>query len=39
MWEGLRLEINPLIAAVSTIEIVLSVIILLVAGQVRRRTA
>ena len=37
MWQGLRLEINPLIAAVSTLEIVLSVMILLAASQVRRR--
>ncbi|MGH2616421.1 MAG: ABC transporter permease subunit [Thermomicrobiales bacterium] len=35
MWEGLRLEINPLIASVSTIQIVLSIVILLGAGQIR----
>jgi putative spermidine/putrescine transport system permease protein len=39
MWQGLRLEINPLIAAVSTLEIVLSMVILLAASQVRRRPA
>jgi putative spermidine/putrescine transport system permease protein len=35
MWEGLRLEINPLIAAVSTLEVALSIILLLAAGQIR----
>jgi putative spermidine/putrescine transport system permease protein len=35
MWEGLRLEINPLIAAVSTIEIIFSIVILLAAGQIQ----
>ncbi len=35
MWEGLRLEINPLIAAVSTLEVALSFTILLLAGQLR----
>jgi putative spermidine/putrescine transport system permease protein len=35
MWEGLRLEINPLIAAVSTLQVVLSFAILFAAGQLR----
>lgn len=37
MWQGLRLEINPLISAVSTLEIVIAISILLLAGQYRSR--
>jgi putative spermidine/putrescine transport system permease protein len=35
MWEGLRLEINPLIAAVSTLQVILSFAILFAAGRLR----
>ena len=36
MWEGIRIEINPMIAAVSTLLICLSVIVLLSAEKYRR---
>ena len=38
MWEGIRMEINPVIAAVSTLLICLSVILLIFVELVRRRT-
>jgi putative spermidine/putrescine transport system permease protein len=38
MWEGIRLEINPVIAAVSTMLICLSVILLGLAEYLRSRT-
>lgn len=37
MWQDIRLEINPRIAAVSTLEILLSALIMLVAGQLQQR--
>ena len=36
LWDGLRTEINPTIAAVSTLLVILSVIILVAAGLARR---
>jgi putative spermidine/putrescine transport system permease protein len=36
LWDGIRTEINPTIAAVSTLLVILSVIILLCAGLARR---
>jgi putative spermidine/putrescine transport system permease protein len=36
LWDGIRTEINPTIAAISTLLICLSVIILLSMGLVRR---
>jgi putative spermidine/putrescine transport system permease protein len=38
MWEGIRMEINPVIAAVSTLLICLSAVLLIFAELVRRRT-
>ena len=38
MWEGIRMEINPVIAAVSTLLIFLSVILLILVEMVRRRS-
>ena len=38
MWEGIRMEVNPVIAAVSTLLILLSIVLLLSAEIVRRRT-
>ncbi len=39
MWEGLRSEINPTIAAVSSLLIVLSVVLMLLLELLRRRSA
>ena len=39
MWEGLRTEIDPTIAAVSTLLIVVSVVLMLVVEWLRRRSA
>ena len=36
LWDGLRTEINPTIAAVSTLLVILSVVILLGAGWARK---
>jgi len=36
LWEGIRTEINPTIAAASTLLVLLSVIILLGAGMARK---
>ena len=36
LWDGLRTEINPTIAAVSTLLVILSVVILLGAGLARK---
>jgi ABC-type spermidine/putrescine transport system permease subunit II len=38
MWEGIRMEINPVIAAVSTLLICLSAVLLVLAELVRRQT-
>ena len=38
MWEGIRMEINPVIAAVSTLLICLSVVLLIIVEIIRRRT-
>jgi putative spermidine/putrescine transport system permease protein len=37
MWEGIRMEVNPIIAAVSTLLICLSIVLLLSAELVRRK--
>lgn len=38
MWEGIRMEISPVIAAVSTLLICLSVVLLIFVDIIRRRT-
>jgi len=38
MWEGIRMEVNPVIAAVSTLLICLSVVLLIFVEIIRRRT-
>ena len=38
MWEGIRMEINPVIAAVSTLLICLSMVLLILVEAIRRRT-
>jgi putative spermidine/putrescine transport system permease protein len=38
MWEGIRMEISPVIAAVSTLLICLSVVLLIIVDIIRRRT-